>query len=229
MKKELSVALALMMAVLPASAMADGFEAGPDMTLDEGVLEQAEDLELELDLGLTDLEAGDIEALPGEGDGMEAVEFGGDEATEAEAPAGEAPAEEQPAEEQPVGEAPAEEVPAEEAPAEEAPAGEAAAEEAAEEAPVEEEAGEESAAEGLPVANALVYNGEAQPLVSAEGAWLYSLDGETYAEAIPTAVDAGEYTVYYRAADDAGASSLTAVIDKAEAVFTPPVPATGEL
>lgn len=222
MKKELSVALALMMAVLPASAMADDYEVGPDMTLDEGVLEQAEDLELELDLGLADLEAGDIEALPGEGDSMEAVEFGGDEVTEAEAPAGEAPAEEQP-----VGEAPAEEVPAEEAPAEEAPAGEAVAEEAAEEAPVEEEAGEESAAEGLPVANALVYNGEAQPLVSAEGAWLYSLDGETYTEAIPTAVDAGEYAVYYKAADDAGASSLTAVIDKAEAVFTPPVPATG--
>ena len=225
MKKGLSVALALMMAVLPASAMADDFEAGPDMTLDEGVLEQAEGLELELDLGLTDLEAGDIEALPGEGDGMEAMEFGGDEATEAEAPAEEVPAEEAPA-----GEAPAEEQPAEEAPAEEAPAEEAPVEEAAAgEAPVEEEAGEEAAAEGLPVANALVYNGEAQPLVSAEGAWLYSLDGETYTEVIPTAVDAGEYAVYYKAAKDAGASSLTAVIDKAEAVFTPPVPATGEM
>ena len=84
-------------------------------------------------------------------------------------------------------------------------------------------------AEGAPVANALVYTGEAQPLVSAGGAWLYALDGVTYGAEIPTAVDAGEYTVYYKAAEDAEASSLTAVIDKAEVIFTPPVAATGEM
>lgn len=48
----------------------------------------------------------------------------------------------------------------------------------------------------------LVYNGKAQALVTAGestfGAILYSIDGNTYTETIPTAVSTGEYTVYYK-------------------------------
>lgn len=52
-----------------------------------------------------------------------------------------------------------------------------------------------------PTANELTYNGESQALITAgstkDGYILYSLDGETYSEKVPTAVDAGKYTVYY--------------------------------
>jgi hypothetical protein len=48
----------------------------------------------------------------------------------------------------------------------------------------------------------LVYKGSAQALVNAGstdfGTLLYSLDGETYSEDIPTGTDAGTYTVYYK-------------------------------
>ncbi len=80
----------------------------------------------------------------------------------------------------------------------------------------------------LPTANALTYTGEAQALVSGEG-WLYSLDGESYGPEIPTAVDAGEYTVYFKAAGEAEAQALTVVIAKADVVFIAPVAAaTGD-
>lgn len=53
----------------------------------------------------------------------------------------------------------------------------------------------------------LVYNGEAQELVNAgtaEGGELqYSLDGTTYGTAIPTGLNAGTYTVYYKVVGDA--------------------------
>lgn len=161
------------------------------------------------------------------------------------------PAEEAPAAEEPDGEQPVEIVQepsrvAEEQLAEEAEAqdtspaiegGEsgkidaAAPEAEAPEAPAEEQqpVEEQQPAEGAPVANALVYTGEAQPLVSAGGAWLYALDGVTYGMEIPTAVNAGEYTVYYKAAEDAEAQTLIAIIDKADVLFTPPVAATGEM
>ena len=84
------------------------------------------------------------------------------------------------------------------------------------------------AAPALPTANALTYTGEAQALVSGEG-WLYSLDGETYSEAIPTGINAGEYIVYFKAAGDAEPQTLLVTIAKADVVFTEPVAAaTGD-
>ena len=114
-------------------------------------------------------------------------------------------------------------------------------EEPSEEEPSEEEPVEKSAegvadeaamaalsVENAPVvANALVYTGDAQPLVTAEGEWLYSLDGENFTADIPAAVNAGVYTVYYKAAEDAEAQSVVVTVDKADVVFTPPVPAFG--
>ena len=48
----------------------------------------------------------------------------------------------------------------------------------------------------------LHYTGEAQALISEgeiiEGIILYSLDGTNYSENIPTAIEVGEYTVYYK-------------------------------
>ena len=56
----------------------------------------------------------------------------------------------------------------------------------------------------------LYYNGEAQTLVSAgaaEGGQMqYSLDGTTWQTTLPTAVNAGAYTVYYKAVGDANHS-----------------------
>lgn len=52
----------------------------------------------------------------------------------------------------------------------------------------------------------LIHNGSAQALVNAGstdfGTLLYSLDGETYSEDIPTATSAGTHTVYYKVAGD---------------------------
>ena len=79
----------------------------------------------------------------------------------------------------------------------------------------------------LPTPNALTYTGEAQALVSGEG-WLYSLDGENYSEEIPAAVNAGEYTVYFKAAEAAEPQTLAVTVEKANVVFTAPVAATGE-
>ena len=116
----------------------------------------------------------------------------------------------------------------------EAPDGqaEAAAEESSgrEAAADAEPAGEAIPEAAFPAANALTYTGEAQALVSAEGDWLYSLDGERYATEIPTGIDAGEYAVYFRPVGDdaAEAETLTVVIAKADVVFMPPVAATGE-
>ena len=173
-----------------------------------------------------------------------AVEEPAEEPTDeepAEEPATEEPAAEEPTEEpaveEPVAEEPAEEPtdeepteePAVEEPAAEEPAQEPSIEEASEPAQqpsVEEEASE--AAPALPTANALTYTGEAQALVTGEG-WLYSLDGEAYSAELPAAVNAGEYTVYFKAAWDAQPQTLTVTVAKADVVFTPPVAAaTGE-
>ena len=57
-----------------------------------------------------------------------------------------------------------------------------------------------------PEAQELTYTGEAQELVSGGyadgGTMLYSLDGENYDEEVPTATEAGDYTVYYKAEGD---------------------------
>ena len=154
-----------------------------------------------------------------------------------EEPSEEEPSEEEPSEEEPSEEDSSEENPSEEEPSEEEPS----EEEPSEEEPEEEEPTEESvegvadeaamaalSVENAPVvANALVYTGDAQPLVTAEGEWLYSLDGENVTADIPAAVNAGVYTVYYKAAEDAEAQSVVVTVDKADVVFTPPVPAFG--
>ncbi len=61
-----------------------------------------------------------------------------------------------------------------------------------------------------------------------EGAWLYSLDGETYSEQVPTAVNAGEYTVYFKASEADEPQAIAVTVAKADAVFTPPVAAVSE-
>ena len=63
-----------------------------------------------------------------------------------------------------------------------------------------------SSVTAAPTANALTYNGTEQELVTAGealgGTMVYSLDGETYGSDIPTAVNAGEYTVWYKVEGD---------------------------
>ena len=99
---------------------------------------------------------------------------------------------------------------------------------APEEQPVEEQPAEEATTDGAPVANALTYTGEAQPLVTAGEGWLFSMDGEAFAADIPAAVDAGEYTVFFKAAEDAEAQALTVTVAKADVVLIPPEAMTGE-
>ena len=63
-------------------------------------------------------------------------------------------------------------------------------------------------------ATSLVYTGKAQTLTTAGsvtgGDLLYSLDGEVYGEAVPTGVDAGEYTVYYKVVADGNHNTVEA-------------------
>ena len=169
----------------------------------------------------------------------------------AEAPAEVQPVEklpeEQPAGEQQVDELPAEGEPTEVQPVEEQHADqlpvEVAAEEPSVEAPavaqtvditVEQTVGiavedaVEVPAEELPVANALTYTGKPQALLSAEGAWLYSLDGDTYSEVIPVAINAGEYTVFFKAFEADAPRAITVTVTRADVVLTPPVAASSE-
>ncbi len=64
----------------------------------------------------------------------------------------------------------------------------------------------ESEVTTAPEAKTLTYTGEAQELVTAGtaegGEMQYSLDGENYSTDVPTATDAGTYTVYYRVVGD---------------------------
>ena len=117
---------------------------------------------------------------------------------------------------------PAEEQPSEQQPSEEQPS-EQPSEEQPSEQPTEEQPSEQPAP-AIPTARELTYNGEAQALLSVgEGAaYLYSLDGETYGEEIPTATNAGEYTVFYKTAEDAEPAILTVVIAKADVILTAP-------
>ena len=92
----------------------------------------------------------------------------------------------------------------------------------------DEQPTDERPADGAPVANALVYTGEAQALVSAGEGWLFSVDGEAFTADIPVAVDAGDYTVFFKAADDAEAQALTVTVAKADVVLVPPEAMTGE-
>jgi hypothetical protein len=90
----------------------------------------------------------------------------------------------------------------------------------------EEKPAEEPITDGAPVANALVYTGEVQALVSGGEGWLFSTDCDTYSEDIPTAVDAGEYTVFYKTAEEAEAQSMVVTVAKADAVVIAPPVAT---
>ena len=80
-----------------------------------------------------------------------------------------------------------------------------------------------------PTAKTLTYNGTAQELVNAGtatgGELQYSLDGTNYSTTIPTATNAGNYTIYYRVVGDAAhndvaAATLTATIAKAALTVT---------
>ncbi len=77
----------------------------------------------------------------------------------------------------------------------------------------------------------LIYTGEAQALVaagSANGGTLqYSLDGESFSTDVPSATNAGEYTVYYRVVGDenhldVAAQTVNVTIAKAEVALTAP-------
>ena len=58
-----------------------------------------------------------------------------------------------------------------------------------------------------PTPKTLTYNGKEQNLISEgsaeNGTMVYSLNGEEYSETIPTGINAGEYTVYYKVIGDA--------------------------
>ena len=93
---------------------------------------------------------------------------------------------------------------------------------------------EERAASSPVAVEGLVYTGEPQELILPQpGSWTYSLDGEHFTDAIPTAINAGTYTVYLREGDK-DPVSITVTIAKADVIFTPPVanttaqPDTGE-
>lgn len=75
----------------------------------------------------------------------------------------------------------------------------------------------------------LKYTGEEQELVTEGstdiGTMEYCIEGEDYADAIPTAVNAGEYTVYYRITDGSVLveEAVTVTIAKVTPEFTAPV------
>lgn len=89
---------------------------------------------------------------------------------------------------------------------------------------------EELEAPILPVALDLSYTGEMQALVSGpdDGTVIYSLDGETFSTEIPTAINAGEYTVYYKFSTEGDEEtaeaivSLAVTIAKADVILIPP-------
>ena len=76
-----------------------------------------------------------------------------------------------------------------------------------------------------PAAKTPTYTGEAQDIISAgsteDGTIIYSLNGETYVETIPTGINAGEYTAYYKVIGDKNhkdseAATVSVTINKAE-------------
>ena len=95
----------------------------------------------------------------------------------------------------------------------------------------------QAAVTDVPQANSLTYNGSAQALVTAGtatgGTLVYSLDQDgAYTTAIPTATNAGEYSVYYKVQGDKDHNDtepveVTVTIAKADPEVTAPVPVTG--
>ena len=66
----------------------------------------------------------------------------------------------------------------------------------------------------IPKAKTLTYTGDTQTLVetgtATGGTMQYSLDGENYSEEVPTGVNAGDHTVYYRVIGDTNHSDVAA-------------------
>ena len=93
-----------------------------------------------------------------------------------------------------------------------------------EESVYEEQIVREKTAASSPVAvEGLVYTGEPQELILPQpGSWTYSLDGETCTSELPTAVNAGEYTVYMKEGEKEVLVS-TVTIAKADVIYTAPV------
>lgn len=95
----------------------------------------------------------------------------------------------------------------------------------------------QAAVTDVPQAKTLTYTGEAQPLVTkgaaTGGTLVYSLDQDgAYTTAIPTATNAGEYSVYYKVQGDKDHNDtepveVTVTIAKADPTVTAPVPVTG--
>ena len=95
----------------------------------------------------------------------------------------------------------------------------------------------DSSAETPTAKTDLVYTGSAQELVTAGtatgGELKYSLDGTDYSAAVPTATDAGDYTVYYKVVGDANHNDSTAeqikvsIAKAASSVKTAPTAKTG--
>ena len=82
----------------------------------------------------------------------------------------------------------------------------------------------------------LIYTGDEQELVTQgtteDGTMEYSLDGNSYSEDIPTAVNVGSYTVYWRITgdnnhSDKAPSTLTVSIAKADSDALSPMPVQG--
>jgi methionine-rich copper-binding protein CopC len=82
-----------------------------------------------------------------------------------------------------------------------------------------------------PTANKLTYSGKAQALISAGmvtgGTMVYSLDGNNFSTEIPTATNAGNYTIYYKVLGDdnhldSEIQNLTVSIAKSALTFNAP-------
>jgi len=85
----------------------------------------------------------------------------------------------------------------------------------------------DSAVATAPKANTLTYTGKAQALISAGtatgGEMQYSLDGKTYSTELPTATNAGEYTVYYKVVADSNhndTAAQTVIVTVAKCAIT---------
>jgi hypothetical protein len=97
----------------------------------------------------------------------------------------------------------------------------------AEETAIDEASGNEATA--VTAEGGLVYTGEPQALIEAgDDEWLYSLDGESFSPEIPTAINAGEYTVYIKSVDGGAVENVTVTIAKADVTYIPPIPNTTE-
>ena len=84
----------------------------------------------------------------------------------------------------------------------------------------------------VPEARTLDYTGEEQELVgagsAAGGSLQYSLDGETWFEAVPTAAESGSYTVHYRVVGDENHDDVMAAVVSSTILAQPIEPAVEE-